>query len=209
VGKQEFAAIQLHPDSFHGEDIRKLSSKLEDDLLRIHRILERATKCGRRWFFRPGSFRHCEEDVCDCNPEDSLRLTSAFEALIESIESCAKVLAVNASEHARQTPGIGIACNLILQSIDRIYEYLKRLNSDTADPAGHGRPATVREIESEIARIIRRHLDCSRNEKGGLSPLPASQQTLESIQTTADRCRDLARLLEEIYAGLTLEKHYV
>jgi uncharacterized protein Yka (UPF0111/DUF47 family) len=139
----------------------------------------------------------------DYNPEDSLRLTSALDALIESIESCAKVLAVDASEQAEKNPPIGIACNLILQCVDRIYECLRRLNSDTGDPAGHVRPATVRAIESEITKIVRRHLVCSRSEKCDLSRLPASQQTLECIQAAADRCRDLARLLEEIYAGFT------
>lgn len=131
------------------------------------------------------------------SPEDSLRLTSALDALIESIEGCSQVLSANPSGSVEKIPAIGIACNLIFQCVNCICECLKRLDSYATDPAGHERPVdAVRSLESEITRITRR--DLSREEEHDPSRLAGSQQTFGCIQVAADRSRDLANLLEVI-----------
>lgn len=138
-------------------------------------------------------------------PADSLRLASAFEALLDSIGNCAQILGTAMPRQRFEM--VAIACNLLLQCVEHLSESFKHCNADTSVRGRHGKLpaafAAVHAIESEITQIIQRELAVAGDADDADENLP------ESIEAIVECCRDLANLLEEI-SGLSatqLELH--
>ncbi len=136
----------------------------------------------------------------DPAPEDSLRLTAAFDASIESIQNCAQVLATHTSGQTVEIAAI--TCNLILRCVDHLHDCIKRRDADGGELSRHGKPAaaygTIHTLQSEISRVLQRDLVRARDEEPDASQFLKTREIIESIEAAADRCRTMAGLLESM-----------
>ena len=131
-------------------------------------------------------------------PDYAHRVILAVDDLIESIDVCA--LAFVANYAGPNMEMATIACSLILQSVERLQKRISmRLGHDGRSPfheRGYDAYETIRALESEILRIVRREMNPTPDGESDIQHVSRSQAVFQGIQAVAQRCRDLMEAVE-------------